>query len=114
MIPKPTEDTVTNLLAEELENCGVRVEVFPVISTPGGVRKPDIWCVNAGAYPVEAKFRERDLTNAIAKVQNDYLKWYDVLGVKGGFAILYPEELVKPMSHEAINKLAKTVHFNVP
>ena len=47
MIPKPTEDTVTNLLAKELEKHGVKVEVFPVISTPSGVRKPDIWCVNA-------------------------------------------------------------------
>ena len=113
MIPKPTEDTITGLLAKELEKHKVKVEIFPTISTPSGVRKPDLWCINAGAYPIEAKFRERDLVNAIAKIQNDYLKWYDVLGIKGGFAILYPEELAKPMSHEAINKLAKTVKFRV-
>jgi len=111
MIPKPTEDTVTNLLAKELEKHGVKTEVFPVISTPSGWRKPDIWCVNAGAYPIEAKFRERDLTNAIAKIQNDYLKWYDLIGIKGGFAVLYPEELAQPMPSEAITKLAKTAKF---
>jgi len=111
VIPKPTEDTITNLLAKELEMHGVKVETFPTVSTPSGVRKPDIWCVNGGAYPVEAKFRERDLTNAIAKIQNDYLKWYDVIGVKGGFAILYPEELSRPMPSEAITKLAQMAKF---
>jgi len=28
MIPKPTEDTVTNLLAEELENMVLRLSLF--------------------------------------------------------------------------------------
>ena len=93
MIPKPTEDTVTNLLVKELEKYRVKAETFPTISTPGGIRKPDVWCVNAGAYPVEAKFREGDLINAIAKVQNDYLRWYDVLGIKGGFAMRAREEI---------------------
>ena len=111
MIPKPTEDTVTNLLAKELEKRGVKAETFPTIQTPGGVRKPDIWCVNAGAYPVEAKFRERDLINAIAKVQNDYLGWHDVLGIKGGFAILYAEELSKQMRSDVLEKLAYEVKF---
>jgi len=60
MIPKPTEDTVTNLLVRELENYAVKAETFPTISTPAGVRKPDIWCVNAGAYPAETKFKEED------------------------------------------------------
>ncbi|MDH5779024.1 MAG: N-6 DNA methylase [Candidatus Bathyarchaeota archaeon] len=111
MIPKPTEDTVTNLLANELEKYQVKTETFPTISTPGGIRKPDVWCVNSGAYPIEAKFKEGDLINAIAKVQNDYLKWYDVLGIKGGFAILYPEELSKPMHSDVLMKLAHEVEF---
>ena len=111
MIPKLTEDTITNLLANELENHGVKVQVFPIISTPDGIRKPDIWCVNSGAYPVEAKFRERDLMNAIAKIQNDYLKWYDLIGIKGGFAILYPEELARPIRPEVIKKLIQKVKF---
>lgn len=111
MIPKPTEDTVTNLLVKELEKYGVKAETFPTISTPGGIRKPDVWCVNTGAYLVEAKFRGGDLINAIAKVQNDYLRWYDVLGIKGGFAILYPEELSKPMRSDVLMKLIYEVKF---
>lgn len=113
MIPKPTEDTVTNLLTNELEKYRVKTETFPTISTPGGIRKPDVWCVNSGAYPIEAKFKEGDLISAIAKVQNDYLKWYEVLGIKGGFAILYPEELSKPMHSDVLMKLAHEAEFKV-
>ena len=111
MIPKATEDTVTNILVRELEKYGVKTETFPTIQTPGGVRKPDVWCVNAGTYPIEAKFREGDLINAIAKVQNDYLRWYDILGIKGGFAILYPEELAKPMRSDVLAKLVYMAKF---
>lgn len=111
MIPKPTEDTITNLLAKELVSHGVKAQVLEIIDTPSGKRKPDIWCVNAGAYPVEAKFRERDLIDAIAKIENDYLKWYDQIGIKGGFAILYPEELARPMRSDIIEKLAQNVTF---
>jgi hypothetical protein len=111
LIPKPTEDTVTNLLVKELEKCGVKTETFPTISTPRGIRKPDIWCVIAGAYLVEAKFREGDLIDAIAKVQNDYIRWYDVLGIKGGFALLYPEKLAERLPPEVVADLAYKVKF---
>jgi uncharacterized protein YeeX (DUF496 family) len=111
MIPKPTEDTITNLLVKELERYGVKAETFPTLSTPSGIRKPDVWCVNAGAYPVEAKFRERDLINAIAKVQNDYIRWYDVLGIKGGFALLYPEKLTERLPPDIVAELAYKVKF---
>lgn len=113
MIPKPTEDTITILLSKEIEKLGVKVETFPTIPTPRGIRKPDIWCINAGTYPIEAKFKETDLIDAIAKVQNEYLRWYDVLGIKGGFAILYPEELSKPMPSDVLTKLAYKVKFKV-
>jgi len=111
LIPKPTEDTITNFLAKEIEKYGVKTQTFPTLSTPAGVRKPDIWCVNAGAYPVEAKFREVDLIRAIEKIQNDYLRWYDVLGVKGGFALLYPEELSRPMPSTMLTKLLGKLKF---
>jgi len=111
LIPKPTEDTITNLLVKELEKCGVKTETFPTISTPSGIRKPDIWCVNAGAYPIEAKFREKDLINAIAKVQNDYIKWCDILGIKGGFALLYPEKLAERLPLNVVTELAYKVKF---
>ncbi|MDI6904541.1 MAG: N-6 DNA methylase [Candidatus Bathyarchaeia archaeon] len=51
------------------------------------------------------------MINAIAKVQNDYLRWYDVLGIKGGFAILYPEHLSRPMASDVLAKLAYEVKF---
>mgnify|MGYP000456882578 CR=1 FL=1 len=113
MIPKPTEDTITNLLAKELEKFGVKVETFPAIDTPNGIRKPDILCINAGTYLLEAKFRERDLIDAIAKVQNDYIRWYDVLGIKGGFALLYPEKLAERLPPDIVAALAYKVKFKV-
>jgi hypothetical protein len=111
LIPKNTEDTVTTLLAKELEKHGVKAKTFPIITTPGGARKPDIWCENAGAYVVEAKFREGDLIKAIAKVQNDYIRWYDVLGIKGGFALLYPERLAEQLPLDIITELAYKLKF---
>ncbi|GEM_PF-3826785 len=81
MIPRATENTVSSLLRDGLQSFGVRVELFPRINTPAGSRKPDLFCVNAGHYPVEAKFTERDLVQAVAKVQNDYLKHHRVLGI---------------------------------
>lgn len=111
MIPKPTEDTITNLLAKELEKHGVKTQTFPSIQTPSGVRKPDIWCANGGAYLIESKFTERDLFDAVSKIQNDYLKWYDILEIKGGFALLYPEQLSQPLSTEVIVELARKLKF---
>jgi len=109
-IPKLIEDAVTILLREELEKRGVKA--LPVsISTPQGYRKPDLLCENAGVYPIEAKFREKDLLKAVAKIQNDYIKFYDILGIKGGFALLYPEELSKPMPLEAAKELAYKLKF---
>lgn len=70
-------------------------------------------CTNAGVYPVEAKFRETDLISAIAKVQNDYIKYYKILGIKGGFAILYPEELARPMPIDVIRDLAVRSRFRL-
>ena len=109
-VPKLIEDAVTILLREELEKRGVKA--LPVsIKTPQGIRKPDLLCENAGIYPIEAKFRERDLIKAIAKIQNDYLKFHKVLGIKGGFALLYPEELSKPMPLSVARKLAYELKF---
>jgi hypothetical protein len=113
MISRATEDTVTSLLKDELQKLGVTAEFTPVIDTPVGVRKPDLLCRNAGVYPIEAKFSERDLIMAIAKVQNDYLKHHKVLGIKGGFAILYPEQLSQPMPVDAVRDLALKLKFRL-
>jgi len=98
-------------LAKELEKHGVKTQTFPSIQTPSGVRKPDIWCANGGVYPIESKFTEKDLFNAVSKIQNDYLRWYDVLELKGGFALLYPEDLSQPLPLEVIIKLTQKLKF---
>ena len=113
MIPKATEDTITALIAEELKKHGVKVQLFPSINTPKGIRKPDAVCINAGQYVMEAKFHERDLLQAVAKVQNDYLKFYKILGIKGGFALLYPRELAKPMSIGQVRREAYRRKFRL-
>ena len=113
MIPKATEDTITTLLKDELQSNGVKSELFPSVSTPNGTRKPDILCSNGGMYPLEAKYFEKDLITAIAKVQNEYLKYHSILNIKGGFAILYPEELSNPMPIDAVQTLARQLRFKL-
>ena len=113
MIPKATEDTITTLLKDELQRNGVKSELFPSVHTPNGTRKPDILCSNGGMYPLEAKYFERDLIVAIAKVQNEYLKHHSILNIKGGFAILYPEELSNPMPIDVVQDLAGTLRFKL-
>lgn len=89
----------------------MKTQTFPSIQTPNGVRKPDIWCINGGAYPIESKFTERNLFDAVSKIQNDYLRWYDVLQIMGGFAILYPEELSQPLPIEVIAGYTRKLKF---
>ena len=113
MIPRATEDTITSILASELKKYGIKAEVFPSIRTPSGIRKPDIWCSNGGIYLIEAKYRERDLIDAIAKIQNDYMKWYDVLGINGAFAVLYPEELAKPLLPDNLKRIISKAKFKL-
>jgi len=110
---KRTEDGISSILKEELQNLGVVADLTPSWTTPIGLRKPDLLCRNAGVYPVEAKFTERNLIVAIAKVQNDYLKYHKVLGIKGGFAILYPEQLSQPMPIEAFKDLTFKLRFKL-
>jgi hypothetical protein len=112
-IPKVTEDTVTQFIAEELRKRGIKVETFPSIRTPKGIRKPDIWCSNGGVYVIEAKTRERDLIEAVAKIYEDYIKFHEVLGIRGGFAILYPEQLTKPLHLDALKQELHGYKFKV-
>jgi type I restriction-modification system DNA methylase subunit len=110
---KRVEDGISALLKEELQKLGVVADLTPSLTTPAGLRKPDLLCRNGGVYPVEAKFIERDLIVAIAKVQNDYLKYHKILGIKGGFAILYPEQLSQPMPEDAFKDLAFKLKFKL-
>ncbi|MCD6513324.1 MAG: N-6 DNA methylase, partial [Candidatus Odinarchaeota archaeon] len=112
-IPKPTENTVTAFLKDELEKFGVKAIPFASIHTPAGRREVDILCENAGLYPIEAKFTENELLTAISKIQNDYLKYHRELGIKGGFAILYPSKLSEPIPIEVLKEMLKTLKFKV-
>jgi len=110
-VPSPTEDTITALLAEELEKRGVKAQPFAKVRIPGvGLRKPDIWCENAGAYPIEAKFSEDELQEALSKIYHDYLP---DPSVEGGFAIIYPRELSKPLPKGMIEELSKKLKFKL-
>ncbi len=94
-MPSATEDTVTSIIKKELENRGVATDILIKLQTPKGIRKPDLYCRNGGNYVIEAKIKERDYLNVLGKVYDEYLKYYDVLDLAGGFALLYPEELTR-------------------
>ncbi|RLE70469.1 MAG: hypothetical protein DRJ37_06470, partial [Thermoprotei archaeon] len=110
-VPKPTEDTITALLAKELRSRGVKAQPFAAVKIPGiGTRKPDIWCENAGVYVIEAKFSESELQEALSKIYHDYLP---SPSIDGGFAILYPKELSRPLPPDEIEELSKKLKFKV-
>lgn len=91
--PKTTENTVSSFLAERLRLKIPVANPFVRIDTPNGSREVDIFCRNGGTYLIEAKYSEKDLLQAIGKIQNDYIKHSKILGINGGFALLYPEAL---------------------
>lgn len=111
MIPRFTENTITSILAVELQGLGLDAAPFSMVDTPEGRREVDILCHHNGLYPLEAKFTERDLIKAITKIQNDYLKHHDILGIKGGFALLYPEIFTRPISLSRIKESIASDRF---
>jgi type I restriction-modification system DNA methylase subunit len=113
MIPKATENTITSLVREKLEKLGVKAMAFVSIQTPEGRREVDLWCYDGGSYPIEAKFSETDLVEAISKIYNDYLKHSSYLNIQGGFALLLPEEFKKPMPLDRIRELISKLRFKL-
>jgi hypothetical protein len=113
MIPKITENTVTTYILEGLKKKGIGAESFVSVETPEGRREVDVYCKNGGTYIVEAKFKESDLWKAAGKIQNDYIKYNKVLGISGGFAVLYPDVLAQPMLPvpQEILRRAKNLKF---
>jgi hypothetical protein len=111
VVSKSTENEVTSYLVQILSKKIPKLYPFRRILTPNGEREVDFIAENGGTYLLEAKYTEDELLNAIAKVQNDYLKHYKILGIKGGFALLYPEELKKPMPPEKLKALLPKVKF---
>ena len=113
MIPRGTENMITALLREELERRSVKAQAFVSLNTPAGRREVDIYCRDGGVYLIEAKFREADLWKAVGKIQNDYIRYHRDLGINGGFAVLYPEELSRPLRPEEVRRLARELKFKM-
>jgi hypothetical protein len=111
MIPKATEDTVSRYLANELEKRGVKADTITQILTPDGPRKPDILCTNGGTYPIEAKFEKE--FEAVGDLYTKYLMYHPKVEVQGGFALVYPKELSRPMPQERLEKLVHELKFKV-
>jgi len=107
MIPKATENTVSTLLSSELSKLGVNAKPFIRVKTPSGWRETDIYCTDGGTYLVEAKFAERERLAAIAKVQNEYLKHYKLLGIKGAWMQVDEYALNKAIVPD-LSKLSKS------
>jgi len=104
-VSKPTEMTIRDLLQEELRKRGVTIVPEFSVSTPTGLLKPDILLKNGAAYVVETKLgAETKLLEAMVKLY-DYQKY--VTEAKGAFAVLFPQELRQPWSHEVILNIAK-------
>ncbi|MEM3714716.1 MAG: N-6 DNA methylase [Nitrososphaeria archaeon] len=111
--PKITENAISTLLAERLKGKIPIVIPFSRIDTPNGSREVDIFCKDGGTYLIEAKYSEKDLLQAIAKIQNDYIKYSKVLEINGGFALLYPEELKRIVDPEQLETLIKKYKFTL-
>ncbi|MGB9778400.1 MAG: Eco57I restriction-modification methylase domain-containing protein [Candidatus Bathyarchaeales archaeon] len=101
---KPTEMTIRDLLQEELRKRGVTVIPEFSVSTPVGRLAPDMLLKNGAEYVVETKLgAEPKLLDAMVRLY-DYSKY--VTEAKGAFAVLFPEELRRPWSHEVILNIA--------
>jgi hypothetical protein len=96
-----SENSITSHVAKELTLLGISNRPFTHIPTHNGNREVDILCEYEDyLYPCEAKFRgrEKDLLDAIMKIENDYLAYSDAQRIKVGFILLYPPELEYEMS----------------
>ena len=101
--PRFTENTVRNLLLRELEKRGVKAATEVTYRTPVGLMKPDALLQDGGSYVVETKLgAEAKLFDAMTTLY-DYTKHAQVVG---GFAILLPGELRRPVPIEWLERLA--------
>lgn len=102
-LPKPTEYTIRGLLLKELEKKGIKAITEVQYHTPAGIMKPDALLQNGGNYIVETKLGAKaKLFDAITTLY-DYTKHAQVVG---GFAILLPGELRRPVPIEWLERMA--------
>jgi len=103
-VSRPTEMTIRDLLQEELRKRGVTVVPEFSVSTPVGRLAPDMLLKDGAQYVVETKLgAETKLLDAMVRLY-DYSKY--VTEAKGAFAVLFPQELRQPWSHEVILNIA--------
>ena len=102
---KPTEMTLRDLLVEELRRR--EVVVLPEMSfkaLDGRHLMPDLVLKDGAQYVVETKLgAETKLLDAMVRLY-DYSKY--VTEAKGAFAVLFPQELRQPWSHDVILNIA--------
>jgi len=102
-ISKPTELTLTAILKKQLEDIGLEVGTEWSFDTPLGRRQPDLLLQNGGNYVVQSKLGDEARTiDAIGQVY-DGVRYGNV---SGGFAVIFPEELRRAMSIEALEASA--------
>jgi len=103
-LPAFSETTIRNLLLKELEKRGVKTATEIQYRTPIGLMKPDALLQNGADYIIETKLGPQPkLLDAITQLY-DYTKHIEV---EGGFAILLPQELRRPLPIEWLEHAAK-------
>jgi len=105
-IPIPGETGIRNLLLKNLEkNKKIKTLTEVQYHTRIGLLKPDAFIQNGSKFIMETKLGPQPkLIDAITQLY-DYLKYIE--NIQGGFAILLPEELRRPVPLEWLEHIAK-------
>lgn len=107
-LPTYTENTIRNLLLKELRKRGVKAATEVTYKTPVGIMKPDAFLQDGGNYIVETKLGpEAKLFDALTQLY-DYTKYIEAVG---GFAILLPKELRRPVPVEWLEHMAMSPEY---
>jgi len=96
--------TIRNFLMKELEKRGIKVNTEISYRTPIGRLMPDLLLCNGAEYVVETKLgAEAKLLDAMVQLY-DYSKYTQT---NGGFAVLFPKELRRPLEIELLERIVK-------
>jgi len=89
---------------KELEKRGIKVNTEISYRTPIGRLMPDLLLCNGAEYVVETKLgAEAKLLDAMVQLY-DYSKYTQT---NGGFAVLFPKELRRPLEIELLERIVK-------
>jgi len=107
-LPRRTEWNIKEFLIEELRKKSIKVETelsFPLVK---GRKQPDAVLKNGGEYYLETELGpQTKLIDGLLQSQ-DYVKTLQGIG---GFAVLFPDELRKPMPREVLEKIIRTQKY---